>query len=60
MHAALIAKELDIKEVIVPANPGVFSAWGMLQADIRHDASITSLCLLNRLTEAEYKSNLNF
>lgn len=57
MHAALIAKELDIKEVIVPANPGVFSAWGMLQADIRHDASITSLCLLNRLTEAEYKSN---
>ena len=28
MHAALIAKELDIKEVIVPANPGVFSVVG--------------------------------
>lgn len=38
MHAAMIAEELDIREVVVPASPGVFSAWGMLQADIRHDA----------------------
>ncbi|EEG75269.1 hydantoinase/oxoprolinase family protein [[Clostridium] hylemonae] len=57
MHAALIAGELDIKEVIVPANPGVFSAWGMLQADIRHDAAVTSLCLLNRLKEEEFEQN---
>lgn len=38
MHAALIAEELDIHEVIVPTLPGAFSAWGMLQADVRHDA----------------------
>lgn len=38
MYAAFIAKELDVKEVLIPVIPGAFSAWGMLQADIRHDA----------------------
>lgn len=37
MHAAFLAQELEIDEVIVPASPGTFSAWGMLQALIRHD-----------------------
>ena len=54
MHAALIAEELDIKEVIVPPNPGVFSAWGMLQADIRHDSVRTHICLLNDLSETQF------
>lgn len=54
MHAALIADELDIGEVIVPANPGVFSAWGMLQADIRHDSVRTHIRLLSDLTGQEF------
>lgn len=54
MHAALIAEELDIREVIVPANPGVFSAWGMLQADIRHDVGRTRITLLERLKAEEF------
>jgi len=37
IHAAAIAKELSIPTVIVPPSPGVFSAWGMLMADLRHD-----------------------
>jgi N-methylhydantoinase A len=37
MHAAWLARELEIREVIVPWSPGTFSAWGMLQTDIRHD-----------------------
>lgn len=37
IHAASIAKELNIPVVIVPPFPGVFSAWGMLMADLRHD-----------------------
>jgi N-methylhydantoinase A len=37
MHAAWLAQELEIAEVIVPWSPGTFSAWGMLQTDIRHD-----------------------
>jgi len=36
-HAAAIARELNIPTVIVPPFPGVFSAWGMLMADLRHD-----------------------
>ncbi len=36
-QAAALANELEISEVIVPVHPGAFSAWGMLQADVRHD-----------------------
>ena len=57
MHAALIAEMLDIKEVIVPVNPGVFSAWGMLHADIRHDTGRTRVCLLSSLNEEEFHKN---
>lgn len=57
MHAALIAEMLDIKEVIVPANPGVFSAWGMLHADIRHDAGKTKVSILNDLQEEDFHRN---
>ncbi|MEJ8567963.1 hydantoinase/oxoprolinase family protein [Elongatibacter sediminis] len=39
MHAMLIAEELEIGRVIVPNVAGQFSAWGMLNADIRHDQS---------------------
>lgn len=41
MHAVALAQELEIKEVIVPWAPGTFSAWGMLQTDIRHDVAQT-------------------
>jgi len=37
MAAAFLAAELDIDEVLVPRFPGTFSAWGMLQTDLRHD-----------------------
>jgi N-methylhydantoinase A len=37
LHAVEIARELAIPEVIVPPLPGVFSAVGMLIADLRHD-----------------------
>ncbi|MFE0153955.1 hydantoinase/oxoprolinase family protein [Nonomuraea sp. NPDC059007] len=37
MHAAFIARELGITDVVVPRFPGAFSAWGMLEADVRRD-----------------------
>jgi N-methylhydantoinase A len=37
MHAVWLAEELEIGEVIVPWSPGTFSAWGMLQTDMRRD-----------------------
>jgi N-methylhydantoinase A len=37
LHAVSLAEELEISRVVVPANPGVLSAWGMLRTDTRHD-----------------------
>jgi N-methylhydantoinase A len=43
IHAAAIAQEMNIPTVIVPLNSGVFSAWGMLMADLRHDFALTHI-----------------
>ena len=40
MHAVWLAEELEISEIIVPNDPGTFSAWGMLQTDIRRDLTV--------------------
>ena len=37
MHAVFLAKELGIAETVVPRFPGAFSAWGMLQGNVRKD-----------------------
>ena len=39
MHAAFLAEELEIDAVVVPRFPGAFSAWGMLETDLRRDFS---------------------
>jgi N-methylhydantoinase A len=38
MHATALADELEIQRILIPAMPGAFSAWGMLQGNIRHDS----------------------
>jgi N-methylhydantoinase A len=43
LHACALARELGMREVIIPLLPGVFSAWGMLMADLRRDFVRTSL-----------------
>ncbi len=37
LHASVIARELNIPRVIIPPQPGHFSALGMLLTDLRHD-----------------------
>jgi N-methylhydantoinase A len=37
MHAGALARELRVKEVLIPNEPAVFSAWGMLMTDLRQD-----------------------
>jgi N-methylhydantoinase A len=39
MHAALLAKEHGIRTVIVPVSAGLFSAIGLLMANLRYDYS---------------------
>ncbi len=41
MHAAFLAKLLNIPKVFVPKNPGILSASGMLMADVIKDYSHT-------------------
>lgn len=41
LHAAFLAGLLDIQRILVPANPGLLSAMGMLAADVVKDYSRT-------------------
>ncbi len=37
LHAVEVAREIGIRRIIIPNAPGVFSAFGMLYADLRYD-----------------------
>jgi N-methylhydantoinase A len=52
LHAGALARELSIPTIIVPPEPGNFSAIGMLLADARIDVSKTFLGPLNEATVA--------
>ncbi len=41
LHAAELARELDIERIIVPTTASVLSAWGMLTSDLRYEVSRT-------------------
>jgi N-methylhydantoinase A len=41
LHAAEVARELEIKRIIVPIAASVLSAWGMLTSDLRYEVSRT-------------------
>jgi N-methylhydantoinase A len=43
LHAAYVARELEIPTVIIPRYPGVHAALGCLLVDVRHDFSKTYL-----------------
>ncbi|AZU62359.1 hydantoinase/oxoprolinase family protein [Neobacillus mesonae] len=53
MHATALAKELGVKKVIVPVASSVFSAWGMLMTDLRHDYIQTYIRRLNQVDLSE-------
>ena len=50
LHGAALARELSIPTVIIPPEPGNFSAVGMLLADARLDLSKTFVGVLNEET----------
>ncbi|SFK80449.1 hydantoinase/oxoprolinase family protein [Falsiroseomonas stagni] len=43
LHAARLAIELDMKRVLVPRNPGILCAMGLLLTDLRADFAATRL-----------------
>lgn len=50
MHAPALALELGVKKVVVPIASPVFSAWGMLMTDLRHDYIQTYIKRMNGLS----------
>lgn len=53
MHCACLAKELNVRKVIVPVAAPVFSAWGMLMTDVRHDYIQTNIRRMNEVDAGE-------
>jgi N-methylhydantoinase A len=43
LHAVAVAKELGIRNVLIPENPGTFSSLGLLVADFRSDFVKTNI-----------------
>jgi len=59
MHAVWLAEELEINEIIVPNDPGTFSAWGMLQTDIRRDLTVNFYQNFQGLQQKKLLENYN-
>ena len=47
LHAARLARELDIGRILVPRNPGILCATGLLLTDLRADFASTRLLTLS-------------
>ena len=45
--ASLLARELDIKTVVVPNYAGNFSAWGLFEQDVVRSAALTIVARLD-------------
>ncbi len=56
MHAVALARDLNMAKVVIPVNPAVFSAWGMLMTDLRRDYLRTNLTLLDESATSEISS----
>ena len=56
LHCAQLAAQMSIPKVIVPPNPGLTSALGLLFADVRYDFSRTRICRADQLDCAEIEA----
>jgi N-methylhydantoinase A len=55
LHAAEVARELEIKRIIVPTVASVLSAWGMLTSDLRYEVSRTHYGASARISADEVR-----
>jgi N-methylhydantoinase A len=53
MHAAALAAEIGVRRVVIPPDPGTFSAWGMLATPPRVDLARTRVVRLDGATSGE-------
>ena len=50
LFAGALLKELEMKQVIIPRNAAVFSAWGLLNADYREDVTCAFVTNFDEVT----------
>jgi N-methylhydantoinase A len=56
LHAAQVARELEISRIIVPTVASVLSAWGMLSSDLRYEVSRTHYGAGSRIAPIEVRT----
>lgn len=56
LHAVEVARELEIKRIIVPTVASVLSAWGMLTSDLRYEVSRTHYGAGSRISAVEVRN----
>jgi N-methylhydantoinase A len=56
LHASEVARELEIKRIIVPTAASVLSAWGMLTSDLRYEVSRTHYGAGARISAGEVRT----
>jgi N-methylhydantoinase A len=50
VHAGRLARELSMRRILVPRNPGILCALGLLLTDLRHDLSVTRRMVLEAVS----------
>jgi N-methylhydantoinase A len=56
LHASEVARELEIRRIIVPTTASVLSAWGMLTSDLRYEVSRTHYGASARISADEVRT----
>ncbi|MCK4424672.1 hydantoinase/oxoprolinase family protein, partial [Candidatus Bathyarchaeota archaeon] len=56
MHACALAEELNIPKIIIPPNPGLFSAYGLLTADFKSTFVDAVMKLMNEVDAKELET----
>lgn len=59
LHAVEVARQLDMKRVIVPTFASVLSAWGMLASDLRYEVTRTHIADHNALTDETLRATFD-
>ena len=56
VHANALARDAEMRTVLIPRSPGIFSATGLLTTDIKRDAATTLMRALDELDAAELEA----
>jgi N-methylhydantoinase A len=59
VHAVDLARDLEVPSVVLPPLPGVFSAFGMLVADLVHDLQASIVNIVDEVSPEDLQSRID-